>query len=87
MKPLAECRLYAFVDTTYLRGRSPQVVARQLCEGGADLIQLRAKNSTLEHIQELAELLLPAVRGSHRPVTNTDFDRLRERARRKIPAR
>ena len=62
MKDLAECRLYAFVDTAYLRRRSAQVVARQLCEGGADLIQLRAKNSTLEQILELAELLLPITR-------------------------
>jgi len=36
--------------------------------------------------QELAELLLPAVRGKHRPLTNQHFARLRQRARRK-PAR
>jgi len=46
MKPLADCRLYAFVDTAYLHGRAPEVVAQQLCDGGADLIQLRAKTST-----------------------------------------
>ena len=45
MKPLSECRLYAFVDTTCLRGRAPQAVAQHLCDGGADLIQLRAKQS------------------------------------------
>ena len=36
--------------------------------------------------RELAELLLPAVRGPHRPLTTKDFDQLRLRARRK-PAR
>ena len=36
--------------------------------------------------QELAELLLPAVRGKHRPLTTRHFDQLRQRARRK-PAR
>ena len=36
--------------------------------------------------QELAELLLPAVRGRHRPLTARHFDQLRLRARRK-PAR
>ena len=36
--------------------------------------------------QELAELLLVAVRGKHRPLTERHFDKLRQRARRK-PAR
>ena len=36
--------------------------------------------------RELAELLLPAVRGPHRPLTAAHFDSLRQRARRK-PAR
>ena len=33
--------------------------------------------------RELAELLLPAVRGPHRPLTAKHFDQLRLRARRK----
>ena len=36
--------------------------------------------------QELVDLLLPAVRGKHRPLTDRHFDQLRQRARRK-PAR
>ena len=40
MKPLSDCKLYAFVDTTYSRGRRPDDLARQLCDGGADIIQL-----------------------------------------------
>lgn len=59
MKPLADCRLYTFVDTAYLRGRSPEAVARQLCEGGADLIQLRAKNSPLAELCRLGRAILP----------------------------
>jgi len=43
MKPLDQCRLYSFIDTAYLRGRSAAAVAEQLCRGGSDLIQLRAK--------------------------------------------
>jgi len=62
MKPLAECRLYAFVDTAYLRGRTPEVVARQLCDGGADLIQLRAKKSSPDEIRRMAEAILPITR-------------------------
>src|SRR5437879_8977731 len=62
MKPLSACRLYAFVDTAYLRGRAPEDVARQLCDGGADLIQLRAKHSSPEQIRRLAEAILPITR-------------------------
>ena len=59
MKPLAECRLYTFVDTAYLHGRKPEDVARALCDGGSDLIQLRAKNSTDDEVRRLAEAVLP----------------------------
>jgi len=59
MKPLADCRLYAFLDTLYLYGRTPQRVTEQLCEGGADLIQLRAKQSSLAEIRRMAENVLP----------------------------
>ena len=62
MKPLQECLLYAFVDTTCLRGRAPAVVAQQLCDGGADLIQLRAKQSSLGEIRRMAEAILPVTR-------------------------
>ena len=62
MKPLADCRLYAFVDTAFLRGRAPGLIAQQLCDGGADLIQLRAKSSTVEEVQRMAEMILPITR-------------------------
>src|SRR5437763_9489983 len=62
MKPLAECRLYTFIDTAYLHGRKPQDIARQLCDGGSDLIQLRAKTSTTDEIRRLAEAILPITR-------------------------
>lgn len=62
MKPLADCRLYTFVDTAYLQGRAPELVARQLCDGGSDLIQLRAKNSPTNEIRRMAEKILPVTR-------------------------
>ena len=58
MKPLAECRLYAFVDSAYLKGREPADLARQLCDGGADLIQLRVKDWPNDRLRETAETLL-----------------------------
>jgi len=62
MKPLADCRLYAFIDTAYFHGRAPEVFAEQLCDGGADLIQLRAKKSTPDEIRRMAEAILPVTR-------------------------
>ena len=62
MKPLADCQLYTFVDMAYLHGRAPELVAQQLCDGGSDLIQLRAKNSSPEEIRRLAEKILPVTR-------------------------
>src|SRR6266705_1660617 len=59
MKPLADCKLYTFVDTAYLLGRAPELAAQMLCDGGSDLIQLRAKNSSLEEIRAMAEKILP----------------------------
>lgn len=62
MKPLSDCRLYAFVDTAYINGRAPELIAQQLCDGGADLIQLRAKNSSPAEVRQMAECILPITR-------------------------
>lgn len=64
MKPLAECRLYTFVDTAYLHGRPAAEVARQLCDGGSDLIQLRAKDASPEEVLRLAEEIQPVIRAA-----------------------
>lgn len=59
MKPFGDCRLYTFVDTAWLRGRKPEEVARHLCDGGSDVIQLRAKTSDPTEVRCLAEIILP----------------------------
>ncbi|HEY3761000.1 MAG TPA: thiamine phosphate synthase [Verrucomicrobiae bacterium] len=64
MKPLADCKLYTFIDTAYLHGRAPEVVAKQLCDGGSDLIQLRAKKSSSAEIRSLAEKILPITKSA-----------------------
>jgi thiamine-phosphate pyrophosphorylase len=61
LKPFAACRLYGFVDTAYLEGRDPAVLARQLCDGGADVVQLRAKGMAEEEVARMVELILPVV--------------------------
>jgi len=72
MKPLSECQLYAFVDTAYLHGRAPGEIAQQLCDGGADLIQLRAKGSPLDEVRRLAEEILPVTRRAGVPLVIND---------------
>jgi thiamine-phosphate pyrophosphorylase len=62
MKPLADCKLYTFVDTAYLHGRAPELVAQQLCDGGSDLIQLRAKAASPDEVRRMAEEILPVTR-------------------------
>lgn len=51
------------------------------------LRELKAKDDPADvDSQELAELLLAAVRGPHRALTPEHFDRLRSRARRRVAA-
>lgn len=64
VKPLADCRLYTFVDTAYLAGRDPVWLARQLCDGGSDLVQLRAKSETVGTVRQLAEAIAPVTRSA-----------------------
>jgi thiamine-phosphate pyrophosphorylase len=79
VKPLADCKLYTFVDTAYLHGRAPELVAQQLCDGGSDLIQLRAKNSPPDEIRRLAEKILPVIhRANVGLVINDHLDIARE---------
>jgi thiamine-phosphate pyrophosphorylase len=74
MKPLADCKLYTFVDTAYLNGRPPGLIAQQLCDGGSDLIQLRAKNSPPGEIRAMAEKILPITRAAKVGLVINDFD-------------
>ena len=62
MKSLSDCQLYTFVDTAYLHGRPVEWVAQKLCDGGSDIIQLRAKNSSPEEVRKMAEAILPITR-------------------------
>jgi thiamine-phosphate pyrophosphorylase len=62
MKPIEQCRLYTFIDTAFLRGRPAAAVAEELCRGGSDLIQLRAKDVPPERVRQLAVEILPVLR-------------------------
>lgn len=75
MKSLDSALLYAFVDTAYLDGRPPGLIARQLCDGGADIIQLRAKDQSRGAIRSMALEILPVTQAAGVPlVVNDDWD-------------
>jgi thiamine-phosphate pyrophosphorylase len=74
VKVLSDCLLYTFVDTAFLRGRKPAEVAQQLCDGGSDLIQLRAKTATPAEVRAMALEILPvAHRAGVRLVVNDNL--------------
>ncbi len=62
MKPLAQCRLYAFIDAAYLRGRAPADIA---------LLTLRRwrglDSASRQEIHLRAEILKNGWRDSPRP--------------------
>ena len=72
MRLLSQARLYTFIDTTCLRGRDPADIARQLCDGGSDLIQLRAKNLPAAGIRKMAEAILPILQSAGVPLVIND---------------
>jgi thiamine-phosphate pyrophosphorylase len=73
MKSLADCKLYTFIDTAYLHGRAPEIVAQQLCDGGSDLIQLRAKKSSAEEIRAMAEKIVPITKRANVGLVINDY--------------
>ena len=72
MKALRDSQLYTFVDTAYLHGRTPAQVAHELCDGGSDLIQLRAKKESPEEVKRIAETILPITRAAGIPLVIND---------------
>jgi thiamine-phosphate pyrophosphorylase len=62
MKPLSECRLYTFIDLSYVKGKDLKLIANQLVKGGSDIIQLRAKDEPKEEVLKIALEILPVIR-------------------------
>ena len=50
MRALSECRLYGIIDLGYVAEPDVTHVARQMVEGGVDLIQLRGKLKLLDEL-------------------------------------
>jgi thiamine-phosphate pyrophosphorylase len=76
LRPISDCRLYTFVDTAYLHGRDAREVARQLCEGGSDIIQLRAKDKSAEEIRRIAEQVVSITNAANVPLVINDHPQI-----------
>lgn len=72
---LSATRFYAILDTGYVEPIHWENVCRALIAGGADLIQLRAKNQSHEQRRGLLERILPLFAGVPTPlIINDDLE-------------
>ncbi len=69
---IANCRLYGFIDAAYLDGRDPRELTRQLLAGGADIIQVRAKEYTHAQRMDLALAVIGETYAARVPVVIND---------------
>ena len=74
--PLAAARLYGILDLGYVADDSLERVAAQLCEGGVDVVQLRAKGRDDCDIEEMAIRVAPILRDAGVPFIINDHPEL-----------
>ena len=75
-KRLAKARLYGLLDLGYIAEDSLERMAAQLCEGGVDIVQLRAKGRDECAIEEMANRVAPILRDADVPFIINDFPEL-----------
>ncbi|TDU69339.1 thiamine-phosphate pyrophosphorylase [Prosthecobacter fusiformis] len=69
---LQSSRLYGIVDLGYCAPAQVEAMTASLCEGGVDLLQLRAKKLPLQEIEKLARLMHPITRQYRVPLIIND---------------
>lgn len=73
---LAVARLYGIIDLGYVAAGSVERVAAQMCEGGVDIVQLRAKGHDEHTIEELANRIEPVLSAAEIPFIINDHPEL-----------
>ncbi len=73
---MKELRLYCILDLGYTPEANAVAVTAGLLEGGADLLQLRAKGHDAATIRRVAEKLIPHCRSAGVPFILNDFPEL-----------
>ncbi len=69
-------RLYSILDLGYITEENAESATRSLLSGGADILQLRAKNHDLATIERVARRLLPICQLAGIPFILNDFPAL-----------
>ena len=73
---MISARLYAIVDLGYVLIEDAARVCRELLDGGADVLQLRAKGHDLAIVRQVGERLLPLCREAGVPFILNDHPAL-----------
>jgi thiamine-phosphate pyrophosphorylase len=73
---LAHARLYGILDLGYVAPADLERVAEQMCAGGVDLMQLRAKGFSEHDIESFANRVAPIVQGAGVPFIINDHPEL-----------
>jgi thiamine-phosphate pyrophosphorylase len=72
MKRIQDARLYGIVDLGYVTAENVVAMTAQLCGGGVDVLQLRAKKLEAREIERLARQMLPVTRDHGVPLVIND---------------
>lgn len=72
MKNIQDARLYGIVDLGYVEPENVWRMTQALCEGGVDVLQLRAKKIAKSEVERLARLMLPITREHGVPLVIND---------------
>lgn len=76
MRPLSTALLYGIVDLGYVAAGEACAAAERMCEGGVDVIQLRAKNSSEEAVEALGSELIRVTEPAGVPLIINDHPHL-----------
>jgi thiamine-phosphate pyrophosphorylase len=72
MKRIQDARLYGIVDLGYVTPENVEAMTVALCEGGVDVLQLRAKKLAPTEVERLARRILPITRDHAVPLVIND---------------
>jgi thiamine-phosphate pyrophosphorylase len=79
MPLLHDCRLYGIIDLGYVKPCDAAQIAREMIEGGVDMIQLRGKNSSIGELSELSAELHELTATSSTPLIVNDHAEIAKR--------
>jgi thiamine-phosphate pyrophosphorylase len=71
--------LYAILDLAYISDDRAPHMLEQLLAGGADIVQLRGKERSVDELCEVAEELLPLTAAAHVPLIINDHSEVARR--------